>query len=241
MTDARIEVLDDPAELATSVAGALLRRLADIQADGRVPHVALTGGTIAREIHREVARLSADTVVDWSRVVLWWGDERFVPADDPERNAGQAYDDLLDHVGVDPANVHVMPHSNAGLSLDEAAAAYEQELRAAGAGEFDVMMLGLGPDGHCASLFPGAPEVAVTDRIAVPVRSSPKPPPERISLTLPALNRSNSVWWLVSGESKAEAAAAAMADGEITQIPARGVRGSAETAWFLDASAASRL
>ena len=98
-------------------------------------------------------------------------------------------------------------------------------MREHGAGSFDVLMLGMGPDGHIASLFPGLPQLDVDDDIAVAVNGSPKPPPERITLTFAALNRSRSVWFLVSGEGKAEAVAAAMADGPFHQIPARGVRG----------------
>jgi 6-phosphogluconolactonase len=111
-----------------------------------------------------------------------------------------------------------------------------------GSGEFDVMMLGVGPDGHVASLFPGFPQLDVDDRIAVGVTDSPKPPPERISLTFDALNRSKSVWFLVSGDEKAPAVARALAEGtDRHDCPASGVTGSEETIWFLDRAAASRL
>ena len=100
----------------------------------------------------------------------------------------------------------------------------------------------VGPDGHVASLFPGYPQLDVDDQIAVPVTDSPKPPPERISLTLPALNRSKSVWFLVSGTEKAAAVARALADGtDLHDCPAAGVSGADETIWFLDRSAASVL
>ena len=104
----RIEVHPDSASLATAVAGELLTRLADAQAAGGVPQIALTGGTIAEDIHRELARLSAASEVDWSQVVVWWGDERFVAPDSPDRNAGQARAAFLDAVGADPAKVHEM-------------------------------------------------------------------------------------------------------------------------------------
>ena len=104
------------------------------------------------------------------------------------------------------------------------------------------MMLGVGPDGHVASLFPGFPQLDVEDRIAVGVSDSPKPPPERISLTFSALNRSKSVWFLVSGDEKAAAVAQALAEGtDLHDCPAAGVTGSEETIWFLDRAAASRL
>jgi 6-phosphogluconolactonase len=129
--------------------------------------------------------------------------------------------------------------------LAEAAAAYGAELRAHAAGRFDVVMLGVGPDGHVASLFPGFPQLDVADDIAVPVTGSPKPPPDRISLTFPALNRSSAVWFVVSGTGKAEAVARALASGDerpdVHEIPAVGVTGQDETLWLVDEDAASRL
>lgn len=237
-----IEVHDDAEALATAIAGELLSRLADAQQAGRVPQVALTGGTIADRVHRELARLSPGSEVDWQRVSLWWGDERFVERDSPDRNAGQARAAFLDAVGVEEASVHEVPAAGEGRTVEEAAATYTDEVRAHGAGEFDVVMLGVGPDGHVASLFPGFPQLDVSDRIAVPVTGSPKPPPERVSLTFAALNRSRSVWLLVSGEEKAEAVARALAAGtDRHDVPAAGVTGREETVWFLDRGAASRL
>ena len=99
----RVEVHPDGAALATAVAGELLTRLADAQAAGGVPQIVLTGGTIAEDIHREVARLSPASEVDWAQVVVWWGDERFVAPDSPDRNAGQARAAFLDAVGGAPA------------------------------------------------------------------------------------------------------------------------------------------
>ena len=241
MSAPRVEVHADASVLATAVAGELLGRLADAQSGGGVPHIVLTGGSIAEAVHREVARLSPLSDVDWSRVGVWWGDERFVAPDDPERNAGQARVAFLDAVGVDPANVHEMPSTADAANVDEGAAAYSEEVRAQDAGEFDIVMLGIGPDGHVASLFPGRPELDVDDRIAVGVRDSPKPPPERISLTFPTLNRARSVWYLASGEGKAEAIARALGGAERHEIPATGVSGLEETIWFLDRSSSSAL
>jgi 6-phosphogluconolactonase len=107
---------------------------------------------------------------------------------------------------------------------------------------FDVVMLGVGPDGHVASLFPGFPQLDVDDAIALGVTGSPKPPPQRITLTFPALNRTRQVWFVVSGEGKADAVAKALApDGDVHDTPARGVHGSERTVWFLDEDAASKL
>jgi 6-phosphogluconolactonase len=233
-------------ELADQVAAALLARLSEAQRAGGVPSVALTGGTIAATIHEAVASSPDARLVDWSRVDVWFGDERFVPADDPDRNARQARESLLAHLPFDPARIHEMPASDGGHPGPvEAAAAYGEEVRAQGSGMFDVVMLGVGPDGHVASLFPGFPQLDVDDAIAVPVTGSPKPPPERISLTFDALNRTRAVWFVVSGEGKAEAVARALATGAQAasphEIPAVGVHGQDETVWFLDEASASRV
>ena len=233
-------------ELAERVAAAVVTALAAAQAEGRVPCVALTGGTIAARIHRAVAASPDAGLVDWSRVDVWFGDERYVPADDEERNALQARESLLDRLPFDRARVHEVPASDAGhRDVAAAAAAYGRALREHGSGEFDVVMLGVGPDGHVASLFPGFPQLDVDDEIAVPVTGSPKPPPERVSLTFPALNRAREVWFLVSGQGKAAAVARALATGDDTadvhDVPAAGVHGRDRTIWFLDQDAASAL
>ena len=244
MTEPLIEVHDDPTALATAVAGALVARLADAQERGEEPQVALTGGTIADKLHHQLTRLGNDHGTDWSRVVFWWGDERFVPRDSDERNAGPARAAFLDQVGADPAKVHEVPAADEVDDVEAAAAAYGDTLREHGAGEFEVVLLGVGPDGHVASLFPGHPALDVADRIAVAVTDSPKPPPERVSLTFDALNRARAVWFVVSGEAKAEAVAKALAEHPVADrhdVPAAGVTGALETVWFLDREAASRL
>lgn len=241
MTTPRVEVHADAAELAAAAAGELLHRLAEAQAAGREPQIALTGGSIAEAVHRELARLSPGSAVDWRRVVVWWGDERFVAADSSDRNAGLARADFLDAVGADPAKVHEMPSTDDAPDVEEAAAAYSATLREHGSGEFEVLMLGVGPDGHVASLFPGHPALDVDDRVAVGVTGSPKPPPERVSLTFAALNRSRAVWFLVSGDGKADAVARALGGDDVHATPAAGVSGHEETIWFLDRESASRL
>lgn len=240
--DVEVEVLPDAEALAENVARRLLGTLAAAQADGRVPAIALTGGTIAEQVHAAVARLAETAAVDWSRVDVWWGDERFVPADDPERNALQARRALLDHLPLDPARVHEIPASDSGADdVEAAAAAYSQEVREHGGGRFDVVMLGVGPDGHVASLFPGSPQLDVDDRVAVAVHDSPKPPPQRVSLTYGALNRTAQVWFVVSGDGKAAAVRRALDRADLHEVPATGVGGQERTVWLLDEAAASRL
>lgn len=244
MTDERpaplVEVKPDADALATAVAGELLNRIADAQAAGHVPHIGLTGGTIAEVVHKEVARMAPASGVDWGAVHFWFGDERFVPSDSPDRNAGQARAAFLDEVGA--TRVHEVPAADQVADAEAAAASYSEEVRAEGGGAFDVLMLGIGPDGHVASLFPGHPGLDVTDALAAAVHDSPKPPPDRVTLTFEALDRAHTVWFLASGEGKAEAVARALADdGSVAETPARGVRGLTETTWFLDHDAASRL
>jgi 6-phosphogluconolactonase len=232
----------DAADLATSVAGELIARLEDAQARGEVPHIGLTGGTIAIAVHEELGRMGPDSDVDWRRVVLWWGDERFVAADSEDRNERQAMDAFGGRLPFDPAHVHAMPSTDDAASVDEAAAAYSATVRSEGTGFFEVLMLGVGPDGHVASLFPGSSQLDATDAIAVGVTDSPKPPPERVTLTYEAMDRCRSVWFLVSGAEKADAVARALAEGtDKHDIPAVGVTGELETLWFLDRASASQL
>jgi 6-phosphogluconolactonase len=238
----RIEVHVDAADLATAVAGELISRLEDAQARGEDPQIGLTGGTIADHVHAELARMGPDSDVDWARVVLWWGDERFVAADSPDRNVGQAMAAFGDRLPFDRAKVHVVPSSDDVSDVEAAATSYGEILREHGAGAFEVLMLGVGPDGHVASLFPGQAQLDVDDRVAVAVTDSPKPPPQRVTLTFAALNRSRSVWFLVSGEEKASAVARALdAATDLHDVPAAGVSGQVETIWFLDRESASQL
>jgi 6-phosphogluconolactonase len=237
----RIERFDTAEDLAGAMATALLERLAAAQSEGAVPQIALTGGTIAHRLHLRLAELPPSSGVDWRRVVIWWGDERYVAPDSADRNASQAREAFLDSVGADPAHVHEMPSTASADSVDDGAAAYARKLREHGSGAFDVVMLGVGPDGHVASLFPGHPALDVDDQVAVGVTDSPKPPPERITLTFGALNRAKAVWFVASGSGKAEAVARALGGAPVHEIPAAGVTGQQETVWFLDSEAASAL
>ena len=235
---AEIVRLPDAAELASAVAECLVRRLAGIQAEGRRPKVVLTGGSIAAEVHRRVAGSVDGLDVDWGDVELWFGDERYVDGWSGERNARQAHDSLLAHVDVDPRLVHEMPSADSGLPVDDAAADYAQQLPES---PYDVVMLGVGPDGHCASLFPGLPQVHATGRV-VGVTDSPKPPPVRLSMTMDELCRADEVWFVAAGAEKADAVARALGgQTSLDETPASGPHGRIRTVWFLDDEAASAL
>jgi 6-phosphogluconolactonase len=194
-----------------------------------------------------VARHPERGSVDWPWVDFWWGDERFVPGGDPERNSRQARVDLLDRLPVNSARVHEMAASDGEhCDVASAASAYAHDLRRSmeprGPGEpwFDVLMLGIGPDGHCASLFPGRPEIRATANV-VGVTDAPKPPPMRISLSLGTLRRAAHVLFVASGEEKAAAVAASVRGNDVDVTPAAGPRGLESTTWYVDEAAARLL
>lgn len=230
-----VVTLPDPAAVAAVVAVRFLDRIAAAQQRGEVPQVALTGGNVARLVHREIARVADGFAIDWDQVGFWFGDERFVVRDSADRNLTQARADLLDVVGA--SQVHEIPAVEEADGVADAAAAYTR-LLATHDTEFDLVMLGMGADGHVASLFPGSEHLDAPQAGAVPVLDSPKPPPLRVSLTFPTLNRARAVWFLVTGAEKAAATARTWAfDGSVSETPARGISGPSVT-WFVDAAAA---
>jgi 6-phosphogluconolactonase len=219
--------------------------IAAIDNRGRA-QIVLTGGGTGVALLKHVGA-HADKI-DWPKVHLYWGDERYVPEDDDDRNDKQARAALLDQIDIPPRNVHAMPASDGefGADLDAAALAYEQVLAANAepgdpAPNFDVHLLGMGEEGHINSLFPQSAAVRETARLVVGVENSPKPPPWRITLTLPAVQRSREVWLIVSGAAKAEAVAAALAGADPDTVPAAGGVGRDKTVWLLDEAAAGKL
>ncbi len=242
MSKTEVVVYRNPDLLAAAAAARLVTRIVDVQAAKGSASVVLTGGGTGIAILRELRDSSARDAVDWSRLDLYWGDERFVPADSDERNEKQAREALLDHVPLDPKRVHAMAPSDGefGDDVDAAAAAYAEVL-AANDAAFDIMLLGLGGEGHTASIFPESPAVYEKERSVVAVRDCPKPPPTRISLTLPAIRRAQDIWLVTGGDAKADAVAQALAGAGEVQIPVAGARGSRRTLWLLDHDSASKL
>ena len=243
-----IAVVPDADNLARAAAEALVARLAAAQVVHGSASVVLTGGGVGIAVLEQVAALAADPGhdVDWTAVDVWWGDERFVPADDDERNEKAARRALLDPVGVPASRVHAMPASDGAFAEPEDAAAwYAGELAAASrAGSplprLDLLLLGMGAEGHVASIFPESPAV-VDERTVLAVRDCPKPPPTRISLGFGAINAAEEVWLLVAGAAKAPAVAQALAGADPVHLPAAGVHGTLATRWLLDAAAAAEL
>jgi 6-phosphogluconolactonase len=231
----------DADAVAEAIAGRLASRLAALQQGDpdRLPRVALTGGRIATKAYQRLAAAGSGSGVDWSRVELWWGDERFVAADSEDRNDRGALEALVPALPLIEANIHRMPADDGVLGLDDAAEVYATEL---GDARFDICLLGVGPDGHVASVFPDHPSFEAStagNATVIGVRDAPKPPPLRLSLTHPAINRSAEVWFTVSGEDKAEAVGWAVLDQK--PVPAAQAHGAERTVWLLDAAAASRL
>lgn len=242
-----VVVARDADVLAASVAARLLTRLVDAQATRGTASVVLTGGGVGIAILEHAARSPARAAVDWRAVDVWWGDERFVPAEDPERNELQARRALLDGLDVDPDRVHPMGARGGpdGDDADAAAARYADELaRAAPADSdvpaFDVLLLGMGPEGHTASIFPESP-AAHDERAVVGVHGCPKPPPTRVSMGFRAINSAREVWMVVAGQEKAPMTAMALAGAGPVQVPAAGVGGHQQTLWLLDEQAAAAL
>lgn len=236
----------DAAVLAEAVAARVLVRLVDAQTARGEASMVLTGGRVAAAVHRAVGASPARHAVDWSRVDLWWGDERFLPTGHPDRNETQARADLLDGLPLDPNRIHPMPDPDGpdGDDPEAAAARYAAELAAAGhparLPHLDVLLLGVGEDGHVASIFPGQPATHET-RAVCAVRGAPKPPPVRITLTLPTINTAEQVWLLAAGAGKADAVGMALAGPDPVQLPAAGVRGIDRTLWLLDRAAAGQV
>ncbi len=227
----------DADSLARGAAQRLVGALSDLQRDpDRVVQLCLTGGRIAAKIYKHLAKLLKGSGVDTHRMELWWGDERFVPTSDPDRNAGPTLALLAGLLTLDPARTHPMPAADGIIDSTECASAYAKEL---GDTVFDICLLGMGPDGHVASIFPDHPSFADHTATVIGVTDSPKPPAERISLTVPTLNRSTQIWFLVSGEDKAEAVRRSWAGD--AQIPAGVVRGTTETTWLVDTAASSQI
>ena len=243
----------DPEALAASVAARLITAIIDAQVAHGDAGVVLTGGGMGTKSQQAVVANPAQRAVDWSQVDFYWGDERFVAPDDPDRNEKQAYDAMLDALPISADRVHAMPAVGApwGDDATAAAAANMQELARLAAAQgvtglavprFDVLMLGVGPDAHIASLFPEHGGTVIEDRTVIPVFDSPKPPPTRLSFTFPTICSAREVWLVAAGAEKAEALAEALAPGaDRNKYPAAGAIGTERTLALIDAEAAAAL
>ena len=235
-------------QLASDVAERALVTLAAAQADHGTASLAVTGGSILEQVFGALRDAADRDRVDWSKVTLWWGDERFVPSGSPDRNDAAAFAAGLGALGFAPENIHPMPASDGefGADVEAGVAAYAALLQAYAqdgdeAPRFDIVLLGIGPDGHCASLFPEQPGVHASGTPTIAVYDSPKPPPTRTSFTFDTLNGANEVWVIASGSGKAEAVGLALGGADRVQVPSAGARGRLRTLWLIDQDAAANL
>lgn len=244
----RVLVHPDVDALIAAVAARFLTKLTDLLDEYHEVNVVLTGGSGGVGVQEAVAKSPMRDAIDWARVHFWWGDERFVPKDDPERNEKQARAALLDHLPTPEGHIHPLPSSDEIADIDAAADAYTDELRRyadpalrLAVPRFDITFLGVGPDGHIASLFPDHDVTEDHGRLVVAVHDAPKPPPDRLSLTLPVLNSSQRIWMVLSGAEKASALGLALADASPAEVPVAGAQGRRRTVFFVDDDAASQV
>lgn len=245
MNGMRVVIAPDREELTALVADKfVVRARKTLDRTGQF-RVVLTGGRLGADVLRAIAAHPKTPALDWSKVSVFWGDERFVPHGDAERNDQQAAEALLDRLPQPPGRIVRFPAASAGMSLEDAALQAKEHILAAGEGgqwpEFDLAVLGMGPDGHVLSVFPGS-ELARVDTAEVgAVANSPKPPAERLTMTIPLINRSQRVWVVVSGAEKAAALGLALAGAATAEVPAAGVRGVVSTKIFADQELAGML
>jgi 6-phosphogluconolactonase len=225
VTDLELVVVEDEQELAAVVG----ERLARAAREGG--NVVLTGGTTPEHAYKEAAKRAPD----WSKVDVWWGDERCVPPDDENSNYGMAKRALLDRLDRAPGSVHRIKGE---LGKEAAATDYERELDDT---ELDLLLLGVGPDGHVASLFPNAPTLRQRKKV-LPAEAGLEPFIDRVTLSLPALRSARQILFLLAGEGKADAAARAFASEPSPDTPASLVRSrTGRTVVILDRAAAAKL
>lgn len=242
----RVLMHPDVPTLAGSVAARFITKVVDLLEERETVPICLTGGTMGEAVLDAIAHSPARDSVDWSRIEVWWGDERYLESGHPDRNETQSRRALLDVVPVDPDRVHPFPAVGEHDDIQAAADAYAAELAAAApegesAPRFEITFLGAGPDGHVASLFPDHSTVREADRVVVAETDSPKPPPQRLSLTLPVINASQRVWLVLAGADKAGALGLALAGASIDDVPAAGAEGRKRTVFFVDQEAAAEV
>ena len=232
-------LLDQAATSLIDVVSSLQTTGGGRHGDG-VARLVLTGGGAGIGLLERIRELEdADSRIDWSRVHVFFGDDRNVPVDHEDSNEGQARDALLNHVDIPEANIHGIGLD--GGEMEEAARAYEQLIEELAPKGFDIHLLGMGHEGHINTLFPHTDAVRETQRLVIAVTDSPKPPAERVTLTLPAVRRAEQVWLLVSGEDKAQAAKAIVDRANPEDWPAAGAEGTADTLLYLTDDAATAL
>lgn len=223
----------DGQAVAQAVAADLFQFINSGLVASKTLHIALTGGTVG------IASLAASKDFPYhelplERLHVWWGDERFVAIDSDDRNAMQARKAWLHALQLPEGNIHEFPAVECGLSATKAAEAFSQEFTQAQV-TFDLMLMGMGPDGHIASIFPGLESCQTSDSVFAEL-NSPKPPQQRLSFNYDVINASKEIWFTVAGSDKSEAVSSVFSDS-IVQLPAARVHGKEKTVWYVDQTA----
>jgi 6-phosphogluconolactonase len=221
---------DDAEGVAQGTAIGVETRIGELLERQDTVNLVVTGGTVGIMTLAALRKVS----IDWSRVHIWWGDERFVNSDSPDRNYVQAENALLMHIDIPESNLHPFPAADEGLTLEDAAVEFAKQVAGV---KFDLLLLGVGPDGHVASLFPGH---ELRGRFVVAEADSPKPPAQRLSFTYDVINSADEVWFTVAGADKADAVFAGLKSNP-KDLPVGRVRGVQRTVWFADSAALARL
>jgi 6-phosphogluconolactonase len=239
-----LEVLKDTTAVAQAGAEVFIELAAQADGERRSFRVALAGGNTPKALYALLASPEYRSRVNWDNVSFFFGDERAVPPDHPDSNYRTAHEALFRPVGLVNGHVHRMKAEIGGL--EAAAAAYEGELRAVFGGalpRFELVLLGMGPDGHTASLFPENAALQERARWVAPVFDAPKPPPQRLTLTVPVLNEARQVLFMVTGSDKAPALHEVLSGAASPEhYPAKFVRpGAGRLLWLVDEAAGSAL
>ena len=238
MSKTVVNRFSDINSVADNTAAKLIEKVASLLAAKDEVHLVLTGGTVGIATLASLCENPAHTDIDFTRVNFWWGDERFVAADSSDRNALQAKNALLKNLKLDLSKIHEFPSTDNGLDLQQAAAEFAAHVETVKP-HFDLVLLGMGPDGHIASLFPGKP-LPASGLWIIAEEDSPKPPAQRLSFTYDALNSADEVWFVVAGADKQDAVSVAMGD-QPEDLPVGRVHGRILTQWFIDSTAGAKV
>lgn len=244
-----IRIFKNRGELSKAAAEFITQKIEEKQQDGGVFSIALSGGSTPKMLHEILASNPFKKRIDWGKLLVFFGDERFVPFEDPSNNAKMAFDTLLHAVNIPKENVHIMPTEN--LTAEEAALQYQQTLKKAFPSEkerfpettFDLIILGMGDDGHTLSLFPGYKELIEEDKKWCESLWLEKQQMYRITITHPVANHSADILFLVAGKDKATALKEVLeGDYDPIKYPAQIIKPAGGVLhWFVDEEAAGKL
>jgi 6-phosphogluconolactonase len=232
-----VQIYPDLESVAQHAAQEFIDKLELLSSSGKPLNIMLTGGTVGIRMLERVSEHPKLRSLSLNHLNLWWGDERFVPNQHPDRNALQARGALIDSLDLKAEQIHEFPAADSGLNLDQAAEEFAVHYSGLSP-SFDLVLLGVGPDGHIASLFPGN-NVSNSKEDVIAEPSSPKPPSARLSFNYSVLNSATEVWFLAAGIEKSEVVAEVLRENSVSNLPAAKVSGRVRTVWFLDEASAS--